>query len=273
MAKSLKIGAVACPAIVNDSGQNITTIATWAKQAAKLQVQLLLFPELSITGYYMRESQLQTLQAESAICQALTQLAREVNLILAVGMAWLDSTTGEKYLAHGLWLPSGEYYIYRKTHLGEREKKLYMPGNVLPVFALPQVAVGIEMCLEQHFPEISQTLALRGAQLLLCPHAVPRLTPQERRDRWYISLRARAYDNCVYVLATNQVGDNGQGLEYSGGILLVDPSGQVIAEDFSGKPAMITADIKLSQVMAARTTPQGMCRRFYATSRRTELYE
>ena len=160
----------------------------------------------------------------------------------------------------------GALSIYYKTHLGQREKAAYAPGNSLPVFDLINVRVGLQLCLEQHFPEITQTLALNGAQLILCPHATPRLTANQRRESWHISLRARAYDNCIFVLAANQVGDNGRGTLYPGGAMLISPLGQVLAEDFSGQPAMIVAAIDLSQATAATTTPQGTCRRFYALS-------
>jgi len=201
----------------------------------------------------------------------MAALAAASGVVLAAGLAWREG--GVKYLAHGLWHPGGAFHIYKKTHLGQRERGEYAAGDDLPVFVLPNVAVGLQLCLEQHFPEITQTLVLKGAQLILCPHATPRLGPAERRESWHISLRARAYDNCVYVLAANQVGDNGQGTVYHGGAILIGPDGKVLAEDFSGRPAMISGEIDIARVVDVRTTPQGMCRRFYARERRPELYE
>ena len=142
----------------------------------------------------------------------------------------------------------------------------------MPAYDILDAKVGIQLCLEQHFPEITQTLALTGAQLVLCPHATPWLAPEEPGELAH-SLQARAYDNCVYILAANQVGDNGQGTKYHGGVLLINPRGQILAENFSGNPAMITATIDLTQTVEVRTTPQGMCRRFYAFERRPELYK
>lgn len=269
----LRIGAVSCPAEVNNLAANLAVISNWTKKAAQAGVKLLLFPELSLTGYATGSAPPTALSSASPAWQAVADLARRYCLTLAVGLVWQEDAAKPPYLAHGLWTPSGQVHLYCKSHLGEREKKHYAAGDFLPVFALPEARVGFQLCLEQHYPEITQTLALRGAELILCPHATPRLTPAERRDSWHISLRARAYDNCVYILATNMVGDNGQGVEYPGGLLLVDPAGQVVAEDFSGRPAMIVDDIDLSRVVNVRTTPQGMCRRFYAPSRRPELYE
>ncbi len=272
MSKKIRVGAVSCQSVVNDTAGNMAVINEWIAKAQETKVNLLLFPELCVTGY-STTCDLAALNREHPACRELARISQEANMVLSVGMAWQDDNDARKYLAHCLWLPDGECYIYRKTHLGAREKNMYTAGNILPVFALPQARVGVQLCLEHHFPEVSQTLVLKGAELILCPHAIPRLTPEERREKWHISLRARAYDNCVYILAANQVGSNGKGMVYPGGLMLVDPSGKVVAEDFSGEPAIITADINLTNVISLRTTPHGMCRRFYAADRRPELYE
>jgi len=272
MPEKLRVGAVACPAKVNAVDENLAVIADWADAAVQEKVDILLFPELGVTGYSTNGPATAPLAPGHFAVRRLAALAAECGLTLAAGLAWQEEEGGAKYLAHGLWQPSGEFHLYKKTHLGRRERREYAAGDELPVFRLSKVTVGMQLCLEQHFPDIAQTLALKGAQIILCPHATPRLAPAERRASWHISLRARAYDNCVYILATNQAGDNGQGTFYHGGALLIDPEGKVLAEDFSGQPSMIAAEINLGRVAAVRTTPQGMCRRFYAPQRRPELY-
>ncbi|MDR7869170.1 MAG: nitrilase-related carbon-nitrogen hydrolase [Sporomusaceae bacterium] len=270
MAAVLRVGAVACPAKVNALEENLAAAAAWAEKAAAAKLDLLLFPELSLTGYRTNGDETAPLAAGHPALAKMAELAASSCVVLAAGLTWREGAA--KYLAHGLWLPDGAFHIYKKTHLGQRERREYAAGDDLSVFPLPKVAVGVQLCLEQHYPEITQTLVLKGAQLILCPHATPRLGPDERRESWHISLRARAYDNCVYVLAANQVGDNGQGTVYHGGAILVSPAGKVLAEDFSGQSAMITGEIDLDKVVDVRTTPQGMCRRFYALERRPELY-
>jgi predicted amidohydrolase len=271
MASVLRVGAVACPARVNALEYNLAAAAAWAEKAARDRLDLLLFPELSLTGYRTNGDEAAPIAAGHPALARMAGLAAASGAVLAAGLAWREGDA--KYLAHGLWLPDGAFHLYKKTHLGQRERADYAAGDTLPVFTLPKVAVGLQLCLEQHFPEITQTLVLKGVQLILCPHATPRLGPAERRESWHISLRARAYDNCVYVLAANQAGNNGQGTDYHGGAILVGPEGKVLAEDFSGRPAMITGEIDLARVVDVRTTPQGMCRRFYARERRPELYK
>lgn len=272
MSNIVRVAAAACRAEVNAVPENLKTVDRLASRAAEAGAGLLLLPEASLTGYATRGEAAAPLGPDHPAAAEMARLAKHHNLTIAAGMAWQDTSAGPRYLAQGLWAPGGELLVYRKTHLGSREKDEFAAGDVLPVFTLPQFTVGMQLCLEQHFPEIAQTLTLKGAKLILCPHATPRLSAQQRRESWHISLRARAYDNCVYVLAANQVGDNGQGTVYHGGALLVDPAGKVLAEDFSGDEALIWADIDLTRTVDVRSTPQGMCKRFYAPERRQELY-
>ena len=272
MAEIYRVAAVSCAANVGDWRMNLHALEKWAERAAEQQAKLILFPELGVTGY-SANGDLECCADGHEAVNRLALLAQKLRLAIAAGMAWRDSEDGQTYLAHGIWLPAGERYLYYKSHLGGREVAHFAAGNHLPVFELPGITVGIQMCLEHHFPDISQTLVLRGAQLILCPHATPRLSPEQRRDSWHIALRARAYDNCAYILAANMQGNNGKGLHYPGGTMAINPAGQVIAQDFSGDEALVIADLDLTQVIDTRTTPQGMCRRFYAPFRRKELYE
>ena len=272
MSTPYRVAAASCPSLVNDWEANLGTIEAMAIEATKQQARLILFPELSLTGYSIKGDLLPCHEEHEAL-KSIAAIAGQHQIVISAGMAWYDKNDGLTYLAHGIWQPSGERQLYYKSHLGGREEAYFAAGNHLPVFQLPGITVGIQMCLEHHFPDVAQTLVLRGAQLILCPHATLRLTPDQRRESWHIALRARAYDNCAYMLATNMQGDNGQGLVYPGGMMVVDPGGNVLAENFSGEPGLVVADLDLDQVIDVRTTPEGMCRRFYAPFRRKELYE
>ncbi len=272
MTKPYRVATVACPATINDFQTNIRTVEYWVQQASLRQAQLILFPEMNITGY-ATDNDIEYCHQQHYAFTHIGKLAQKNNMIIAAGMAWRDIGGPNKYITHTLWLPNGENHLYHKTHLGGREAEYFAAGNYLPVFSLEGVKIGIMMCLEHHFPDIAQTLVLRGAQLILCPHATPRITAQQRRDSWKVALRARAYDNCTYIVACNMQGDNGRGLKYAGGAMIVDPTGKIIQEDFTDKPAMLVADLDFKKTIAARMTPQGMCRRYYAPARRLELYD
>jgi len=164
----------------------------------------------------------------------------------------------------------GKMHIYRKTHLGRKERIKFVPGTDLPVFKLPEAAIGIQLCWESHFPDITTKMRKMGAELILIPYASPR-PPGDRRDIWMKHLPARAYDNGVFVGAVNAVGDNGTELVFGGGIMIFDPKGNVIGEHFSDENSVIT--IRLSSTLRNRLgTDDEMKNTDYFLYRRDELY-
>jgi len=101
------------------------------------------------------------------------------------------------------------------------------------------------------------------------PHASPaRESAGEKRDRWLRYLAARAYDNSVFLVACNQVGDGDAGIRFSGVILIFDPRGQVIAETSGPEENMLVAELKADLLEKTRNARMG----FFLAYRRPELY-
>lgn len=79
------------------------------------------------------------------------------------------------YITHGIFRRDGTRDYYRKTQLGKSEKLFFASGDTLEVFFLTNwLKIGIPLCVETHYPEITQALALKGAAVIFAPHAVPR---------------------------------------------------------------------------------------------------
>jgi N-carbamoylputrescine amidase len=121
-------------------------------------------------------------------------------------------------------------------------------------------------------------LALKGAEIIFCLHASPRGKPEQKHRSWLRHLTARAYDNGVFVVACNQTGANGDGLEFPGigdglefpGIALVlNPSGEVIAEHVSGEEGVLFADLRAADLAHVRENRM----RFFLPNRRPALYK
>ncbi len=71
--------------------------------------------------------------------------------------------------------------------------------------------MGIQLCYDAHFPELSTRMAVNGADIIFMPHASPRGTPSQKLTSWLRHLTARAFDNGVFIVACNQNGDNQKG--------------------------------------------------------------
>jgi predicted amidohydrolase len=93
------------------------------------------------------------------------------------------------------------------------------------------LTIGMQLCFETHFPEISYAQAKQGANLLAVGFASPKETDAEKLERFKRYLCARAYDNACYVLACNLSGTTSSGAKLSGLAMIIDPKGKVLAEE------------------------------------------
>ena len=200
-------------------------------------------------------------------------------------------------ITHAVFYPDGRVLPCRKTHLGEKEQTVFEPGNMLQVFPLScGVTAALQICVECHFPEITQVLSLQGAQVIFAPFASPG-TPEDRRRIWQTIIPARAYDNRVVMACCNLLrmasatstspesvsniffgssalpknNDCGKpGLP--GGCFICGPEGEVLAEDFGGSPGLCIFDVDPAQLALYRTPQPSMRYRYFTAKRRPELY-
>ena len=145
---------------------------------------------------------------------------------------------------------------YRKIHLFDvtvggaafRESDSVAPGD-LPVMAPlegaggtdPTPVLGMELCYDIRFPELSRVLTLAGATVLAVPAAFTAVTG---RAHWEVLLRARAVENGAVVVAAGQVGTLPAGMpECHGHSMVVDPWGTVVAERTEPTPGVVVAEI------------------------------
>jgi predicted amidohydrolase len=154
-----------------------------------------------------------------------------------------------------------------KTHLGRREEEFFQRGNEIRLFQSQAGPVGTAICLESHFPGIFTKCRELGAVMMILPFASPAVCgPREKI--WSKILPARAYDNGIYVLATNLCGSDGD-RAFSGGMMAVDPKGEIIAQYEGHEDHMMVVDLDLDYVETLRKT-NGKTN--YFSRRRPELY-
>ncbi|PIE71945.1 MAG: nitrilase [Deltaproteobacteria bacterium] len=225
-------------------------------RAADAGVRLLAFPELSLTGYGLSPSAL--LSAEPLPgpgSDHLLNLAVKHGMVLCGGIME-RSRSGKRYLTHLVCHPSGHLRWYRKLHLSPGEQTIFTPGHHIPLFHLYGMTMGIQLCYDAHFPELSTLMRQEGADVLLIPHASPRGTPEQKRDSWMRHLPARAYDNSLYVMAGNPVGSNGEHLLFPGVALGLTPDGRLASACLSADAAMLlTLDVDRDALHRLRAHP------------------
>ena len=229
---------------------------------------MICFPEMNISGYGLRQEMegfAEPIPGPSA--EAVQGMARAYGLWILAGMA---EKGGENryFISHFAAGPEGLMGVYRKIHLGPPEEGIYRSGTECPVFGTGKAQFGIGLCFDGHFPELSTILALKGAEVIFLPHASPRETAAEKQNRWLRYLPARAYDNSVFLVACNLLGRTESGLNFSGSALILDPKGEVLAENPEGREGVTVARLKAEILRRVRENPRG----FFLKKRRPEMY-
>ena len=225
-----------------------------ATQAASDAAQLLVLPELFLTGYNIGADALQAL-AEPADGPSATQaasIARQSGVALLYGYPE-RGTDGRLYNSALLLGPTGEPLAnYRKTHLfGDGERQTFSPGQ--NPFVLAELAgrrIGLLICYDVEFPELVRGLALRGAELVAVPTAL--MAPYHFVPR--MMLPVRAFENQIFLIYANRSGAE-SGMVYVGESCIVAPDGTVLARAGANE-TLLTAtldDAAMADSRAANT--------------------
>jgi N-carbamoylputrescine amidase len=266
--EDVRVAAVCMRSELGKPHDNIARMDRLVREAANDGASIVCFPEACISGYAVRRDIIDYSDTVPGWAVEETVLmAASCRITILAGLIECDRR-GNLYLTQFVATPEGLKGIYRKLHLGPPEIELYQPGHETPIFRGGDVSFGIELCYDGHFPELSTILALKGADVLFIPHASPNESPREKLDRWLRYLPARAYDNSVYVVACNQVGENGAGLNFPGVAMVMDPKGRVLISRCEDTETLAVANLEGNEIERIRAKPLA----YFLGQRRPEIY-
>ncbi len=279
---SLRVAAVSAN-FTRDLEQNYALIDRLLREAREHGVGLVAFPEAAIGGYLSSlgnhgDSVRTTARSlPPAIRLDGPEIARVQELagdtVLTIGFCELDDDGETRYNA-AVCLDGGTVYgSYRKVHQPLAENMSYSAGAEYRAFDTPVGRMGMQICYDKAFPEAARMLALDGAEIVVSMSAWPaaRTATAEnlQEDRWTYRFNqfdiARALDNQVYWMASNQSGTFGS-LRYVGNAKVVDPGGNILATTLLGS-GLAVADIDVDETF--RTMRAGM---FHLRDRRPDVY-
>ena len=266
--KDIRIAAVVMNCPIGRVQDNLDRMAGWVQTAKKRSADLVCFPEMNITGYSIRDAIKDTAQTiPGTISQSVLALTRKFNLAILAGLLEKDHR-GNMFASHLVVTPRGVAGIYRKIHIAPPETDVFSAGDTVALFKIKGVKLGIQLCYDAHFPELSTRMATNGADVIFMPHASPRGTPAAKFNSWMRHLPARAFDNGLYVVACNQSGNNQSGLNFPGVSVIIDPAGRIIKKNSAGKEHIVVADLKAHELEKIR----GHRMRYFLPNRRPDLY-
>lgn len=205
--------------VENDKECNLAKMDEFIAQAANQDVDLLLFPELCVTGYgynptfhidpkdVLYYNQVAELVPEGPSTQRLIEKAKEHDMYIAWSMTEKDPEMKDVvYNCAVLVGPEGFVGKYRKVHLVLTERLIHWPGRDIPVFDTKLGRIGMQICYDKFFPEVARTLALKGARIILSPTAWPAVSGKEDDPdlvAYLITARSRAIENSVVWVEAN----------------------------------------------------------------------
>jgi omega-amidase len=243
---NLIVGCYQMDVMPGDVSGNLGKIEKMLPKVKRERCQLLVLPEMWSGGFVYSALQ-EMADRTPAVLEKLKELAADYRTVLVGSLpeAEGDKIYNTSYVVDTDGVVPGKY---RKMHLfsltGEHDR--FECGQIPLVCDTSLARLGIEICYDLRFPELSRRLALDGAEIL-CFSAQ---WPVTRIDHWSLLLRSRAVENQLFVVACNNCGIEGN-TQFGGASAIVSPMGKLLAEAQQGEEFII-ARLDFSEMLDFR---------------------
>ena len=252
-----------------ETERNLDAALERLEEAVAAGAQLLVLPECAIPGYMFDSAEEALPYAEEIPGPTTEAFERECARLGVHAITGLLERDGDTlYNAAILVGPDGLIGSYRKTHLPFLGVDRFVtPGEEFKVFDTALGRIGLIICYDLRFPEVTRTLALQGADMV----ALPTNFPMAAKLQCDVIAPARAAENRVYLLVANRVGKERWG-EFCGWSQIVDPYGTRLAEAGESEEALLVADVELEKARDKDYVVPGEYELYLFGHRRPELY-
>jgi predicted amidohydrolase len=260
MVSQMKIKLGLCQLKVGeDKQQNINGATLLIRQAAQAGAELVILPEMFNCPYQLNYfSQYAESWDEGETLRFLAKAARENHCYL-VGGSIPERDGDSLYNASFVFNRQGEFIVkHRKIHLFDvnlpgkitfQESKILKPGSRTTCFTTEFGRIGLAICYDVRFPELSRLLVDEGAELIIIPAAFNLTTGPAH---WDLLFRTRAVDNQVFMVGVSPAPEPLSGYTAYGHSLVVNPWGEILWQAGAEETVGIV-EIDLAMVQKVRT--------------------
>ena len=296
----IKVASVQMEHRDGDKEYNLSVVEKFSKQAASKGAVAVAFPECCISSYMYLEGlnrpELEALADRvpgGASVDALRDIAASNKIHVLAGLLEIDPNEGNAlYNTYVAAAPDGKITRYRKLHPFVHPE--LSAGSEYVLWDLEGWRASVLICYDNNLTENYRILELRGAQIVFAPHQTggfdipcagmgkisPELWKRRNEDpekiwaeiagpkglawvkKW---LPSRAYDAGAYVVFSNGIGIDGPEEVRTGGSMIIDPHGIVLAETVALDDAMVTAELDPAKL-------ELNLGKAHSSARRPELY-
>ncbi|MEA3424349.1 MAG: nitrilase-related carbon-nitrogen hydrolase [Bacillota bacterium] len=263
---TIKIAIVQMENNIEDVKKNVQKTICYIEEAAKNNAKYIAFGECALTGYTSDANKLKTINFDDDIFISLIDACMRNKVTLFTGANL--SIDDKIYNSYIMIKATGEKEIYHKSHLGKKESLIFEKGGNLNSFETSDAIFGTAICIESHIPEMFLSHSIRGAEVMLLPFASP-INCGGRKDIWNKYIPSRGYDFSQYIICMNLTGVS-YGLLYDGGVMVTDPKGNVIYENYDREEKMAVVTLNNVKINKIRNKDSKVN---YIARRRVELYQ
>jgi omega-amidase len=256
----MKVAVAQISCLLGDPEANLLKVREFSRRAKELGAELIVFPEMTDTGYSMPVIRAHAGDWKSGFVVGLQEMARDLSIAIVSGVSERD----------GLAIYNSQVLIdscgnipakYRKTHLYAvapvEEQTCFAPGDCFTTFDVGSLRFGFSICYDLRFPEMYRKLATEqgvGAFIISSAWPFPRV------EHFRTLAMARAIENQSYVVASNRVGKDDD-LWFCGSSAIIDPRGVVIAAASADREELIHADVSEDLVLSVRSRVESFAHR------------
>jgi len=261
----MKIAVAQIACTLGDFDANLRKIRDFVARAKRSGAELVIFPEMTDTGYSMPVIKKHARAWKNGAVSDLEKVAKENSIAIVAGIS--DRDADSIFNAQVLVNSKGEILAkYRKTHLVTAapldERICLSPGNEFVTCQIDNFKVGLSICYDLRFPEMARMLVVKhGANVIVNSSAWPVVRGEHLR----ILALARAVENQSYFAIANRVGTD-DGVTFFGSSMIIDPSGNVLASASPDREELIEAEISKQVIEEVRSRVTAFAHR------RGELY-
>ena len=238
----MKIGYIQTSPLFGEKEKNFNQIR---KLVGNAKADLIVLPELFATGYTFTskgevDDLAETNQEETA--NFLKEISAKTGAVIVAG--FIEKDAGKNYNSSIMVYKTKVIDTYRKIHLFNKEKLWFTPGNKkLQVHNINGMKIGIMVCFDWIFPEVSRTLALNGAQVIAHPSNLVMPYCQQ-------AMVTRCLENRVFAVTANRVGNEKRGKDnftFTGGSQITSFDGKILSSAPKDKTSMDIVKIDITK--------------------------
>jgi predicted amidohydrolase len=286
--RTTRVAAVSMNGRLGEPERVLGAIDAWCEQVAGEGIELVLFPELVIHGHGTPNTwELAEPVPDGPSVRRLVEIAARRRLVLCAGLS--EKERDIVFNTQVVVGPRGYIGKQRKLHLSRDEVFYYKGGREIPVFDVGPCKVGIVICYDNQFPEVARMLALRGAEVLLMPHAARFKTWDDtpegeaaarRRSHEFLQKYAlRARENACFAVLADQAGragyvdlwprDSENQPHHAGAALIWGPDGELIA---ATQQERVREEVIVATLDAGALARERALANYMLRTRRPELF-